>query len=160
VALATKAGLLEPSLPESPTDTEFIIDHLAEMVVSLKFTEKQLKQLSPELRPLMQEAIPEIEEIYSAIKKVGFSERRNDRQEEWDPQEEWQKAAEKSFDESETQFKYVKREFLEDDRLYDLNVSQQRRDFEGALLRKIVRDRGLGDHGAQRLREIYQKVKN
>ena len=97
------------------------------------------------------------ERVYAAINQVGLS-RRKDRQGNPINPDDWRRAALERFDETK-KWKYIKRDYLEDDELYALNPGQEKRDFEGRLLQKIIIDSGLGKHGAQKLRSIMQRIR-
>lgn len=96
--------------------------------------------------------MPEIKEIYSAIKNIGFSSRIVD------AEKKWKTAALNRFDDSKKGFEFIKREYLEDDDIYRFTSGQERRDFEGKVLQIILRDRSLGKHGAQFLRNLYKGI--
>lgn len=108
---------------------------------------------SPEVIKILLEAEPEIDEIYSSIKKVGFSGRLVN------GPEKWRKAALERYDDSRHGFNYIKREFLEDGDLYDFAPGQERRDFYGKLFTKIIKSMGLGNYGGQRLRKLLKEEK-
>jgi hypothetical protein len=65
-----------------------------------------------------------------------------------------------AFDDSKKGFEAIKREYLEDKDLYFFVKGQEKRDFEGKILQKIIRDNGLGDYGAQLLRRLYKQIKD
>jgi hypothetical protein len=106
---------------------------------------------SPEIKNVVLEAEPEIDEIYSSVKKVGFSGRLVK------GPEKWREAALERYDDSSHGFNLIIREYLEDMDLYEFASGQERRDFYGRLLNKIIRGRGLENYGAQRL---YRLLKN
>jgi len=130
-----------------------IIDSLADMVIALG-AKKALRRLnlSEAFWPLMRLVKPEIEKIYSAIKSIGFSGYLVD------AKKKWKMAALEAFDDSKKGFETIKREYLEDDDLYDLTTGKERRDFEGRMLQKIFEDCGLGKYGLNKLRDIYKEA--
>jgi len=96
----------------------------------------------------------EIEIIYSAIKKIGFSSKIVD------AEKKWKKAALDCFTETESKnkFKYIKFEYLEDDSLYFFSGGKELRDFEGRILQKIIEGYELGDFGRSDLRRLYKDI--
>jgi hypothetical protein len=126
-------------------DDIWIIDILADIIVILD-------PHFPSLGCCMaiEEAMPEIQDIFSAIKRIGFSGRLPE------PEIAWKEAALKRFDDSKKGYESIKREFLEDDDIYRFTGGQEKRDFEAKLLLKIIRDRDLGNYGEQKLREFYR----
>ena len=105
------------------------------------------------LQKLLVEASPEVDELYMAIKKTGFSglnPNAND--------ENWQKVALKRLDRNPKQFNFVKRKYLEDKDLYAFAPGQESRDFKGRLFEKIVEEKGLQKKGARALFDIYRQI--
>jgi hypothetical protein len=103
------------------------------------------------LRGLVGEAKPEIETIYNAIKEVGFSSRNIS-------EAAWKKKAEGVFAEQRGNFKLIKSEYLQDRNIYFLNPGKEKRDFVGALLKKIVEKETGKLIGGQKLYDKYYKT--
>lgn len=72
----------------------------------------------------------EAEKLYFAVREVGLSE-------EGDMEEKWKTAVLDRFGDG-SGFRYINKELLEDRGLYQFAVSQEKRDFIGNLLRKMV----------------------
>jgi hypothetical protein len=104
------------------------------------------------IRDLMIRAQPELEKLHQTLlKKVSFSGHVEDRE------KKFQGSALNRFKENSNEFEYVKLEYLRDKTLYDFyRPGQEKGDFTGKLLQKILKDHGLGDHGFQKLYEIYK----
>jgi hypothetical protein len=117
-------------------------------------SKKLLKTVSPEAEEIIESALPEIEEIYVAIKRVGFSGTLVG------AEEKWKEAALDRFDDSRKGFKLIKREYLEENSLYLFTVGKEKRDFEGGLLKRIVKDQTGEKCGGQPLREIAQSIRS
>jgi len=114
----------------------------------------QRESTSPEdskIMELINAARPEIEPLYAAVKKVGFSGRKVKITE-----KQWQNAALAYFDRHRNEFKIVKREYLEDKELYFFSGGKERRDFIGKVLQRITVDQGLGLKSAQGLYAMYR----
>ena len=105
-----------------------------------------------EITSIMKNAKPEIERIYSSIKRVGFSARKHI------SDEEWRAPALRSFDEHENAFEYVKREYLEDINVYALSPGKEKRDFYGRILQKIISGTGVGNFSRQSLLNLYKSL--
>jgi hypothetical protein len=80
----------------------------------------------------LEEAEREIITIFKAVKAVGFSVVLVD------PEPKWKKAALEEFDKN-APFKFIRRPDLEDDKVYSLAGSNERRDFIAAILQKVAR---------------------
>ena len=144
--------------PNEPIE-HTIIKILSDLVLkSFLRRKKQKKGIPPidrmsEIVDLFKVADPEIRSIYSAIKEIGFSVKLTD------PEEKWRTASLKRFDDSRTGFQLIRREYLEDKALYILTTGKERRDFEGRLLKKIVKDYLGIDSGIDSLRSILKGMK-
>lgn len=103
------------------------------------------------IKELIEKIRPEMESLYAAVKKVGFSVRAGHVTE-----EHWQNAALAYFDRHQDDFQFIKREYLEDKELYFFSGGKERRDFIGRVLSKIILDRALESLGSRRLYEIYR----
>ena len=135
----------------NPGLSTLIINGLAELLVSIVIKKDNKKEIETALAPLMNFIKPEINEIFAAIKKVGFSSNADA------TDENWRKAALNAFDNSKNKFQAIKREHLLDINLYAFSYGQEPRDFERRLLPKIILGLGLGDYKGTFLREIYRK---
>jgi len=111
------------------------------------------KSLPKEVKDMVEKSLPEVIEVFSSIKKIGFTGRLVD------SEKKWMNSALERFDDSKKGWEYIKREFLEDKKLYWLNQTKEKRDFIGVLLKKIVEDQGLGKYGAQELYAASKKLK-
>lgn len=109
--------------------------------------------LSLTLKGLITEAAPEVESLFKVIKRVGFSGRNPDANDET-----WQKVALQHFDKNQKQFNIVKREYLEDKGLYAFVAGQEARDFKGPLHQKIIEGKGLGKHSARNLADLHKQI--
>jgi hypothetical protein len=81
---------------------------------------------------LIKRAKPEIEMIWKAIKKVGFSGYIAD------AEDKWQRAALKELNNNENGFNIITKDNLLDRNLYSLSPSNERRDFIQGILQKII----------------------
>jgi hypothetical protein len=81
---------------------------------------------------LIKNAKPEIERIYGAIKKIGFSGRLAN------AEDKWKQAALAEFKKNEYKFKIITKDNLLDRNLYSLSASNERRDFIVGILQKII----------------------
>lgn len=137
---------------------EVIKDYLFSKDDVINFERNQFEENGQdrELINLMDNARPEIEEIYSSILAVGFS--GNLLYDEEDLEKEWKEAALNRYQQNMQRFKYIKRPYLEDSKLYAFSGGQERRDFVGRILKKIMQENKLGRHGAQRLYIMYSQL--
>jgi|GEM_PF-4475618 len=104
-------------------------------------------------RDLIQKAKPEIEIIYSAMKReVGFSGHV------LEPEIKLQQKAEEVFTKRKNNFKLIKSDYLKDQSIYILNPGQPKRDFVGRLLKRIVKDKTGKIFGGQTLYGLYAKL--
>jgi len=161
LALAKKRGIIESrslSYNFEPGFADLMINSLADMVIthSVKINKKAINRakLPKTLLPLFRIVKPEIDKIYGAVKNIGFSSGLID------AERKWKGAALEAFDDSVKGFEAIKREYLEDDDIYFFSGGQERRDFEGKILQKIIRGNGLGVYGAQFLRDLYKAIKD
>lgn len=116
----------------------------------------QLEPISPEdskVMELINAVRAEIESLYDAVKKMGFSGRDVSATE-----QQWQTAALTHFDDNEAEFKFIKRKYLEDRKIYYFTGGKERRDFIGRLLKTTMQDYGLGVLGARRLYQLYRST--
>jgi hypothetical protein len=104
------------------------------------------------LNNLIRKVQPEIEILYRAIKKVGFYTYVTD------ADKSMQKAALNEFNKKENSFKVIKTEHLSDINMYALSPSQEKRDFIGGLLQKIVTPE-FGKIGKHKLFDVFKKLK-
>lgn len=116
-------------------------------------TEDPFVILALNLKGLITEAAPEVESLFKAIKKVGFSGRNPDANDET-----WQKVTLQHFDKNQKQFNFVKREYLEDKDLYAFADGQASRDFKGCLHQKIIEGKGLKKQNAHNLANLHNTI--
>lgn len=156
LALIKKEGIFEGQLTYhlSRPESDIIINHLADRFIHfatlyLKDKTRRRKFLPEEAKRILKEAKVEAERIYLALKTVGFST--------YVRAIEWEKAALSSFDDSKRGFKYIKREYLEDKKLYELSGGKEKRDFIGRLIQIVVEERGFRKYGVQFLLDTNPK---
>jgi hypothetical protein len=158
-------GRVWKNLDLGPVRQEILIEKLLEAFYELaevesflpqkelpkKIKEKIRHDYQVEIEQLIKEAMPEIEIIYTAVKeKVGFSGRDNV------GEKDWQAAALKIFDKDVSQFTFIKREYLEEKKIYFFTGGQERRDFVGGILQMIVKKELAISMGAQ---ELYKRTR-
>jgi hypothetical protein len=97
---------------------------------------------------ILKEAGAEISVIYDAIKQLGLSA----------PQEKLQMEALARFRDDDVNFKLIKQGYLEDISLYAVNPGHEKRDFWGALFKKIIKEETGHDIGGQKLEERYREI--
>jgi hypothetical protein len=95
---------------------------------------------------------PELESVYSAIRKVGFSSKLQKRE------EIHKKAALNRFKQKRSAFKILTETDLTDEEVYIFADGQAKRDFIGKMLKRIVLRYGFRPDGYQRLFRLYNKV--
>lgn len=104
---------------------------------------------------LIEEVKPEIESIYNAMKRdVGFSAYT------LDIEIKLKEKAISTFSHKKNEYKLIRIEHLEDSRIYQLDPGQSKRDFVGALLKKIVEEQIGREIGGQKLYKLYTKKGN
>ncbi len=112
----------------------------------------QKDAIQQEVRDKVREAKPEVLEIYEAVKKVGFSGRKPD------APAQWKRAVNEAFITNEERFRFVRNEYIEDKKLYVLNPGHEKRDFMGALLKKIIEQETGHIIGGQKLYSIFSQT--
>lgn len=143
--------------PKNDTEMAKVISYLKNAKFKLKDINKyennlkEEQEITSQVIKLINEVRKEVEQIYSAVKSVGFSSKL------FDPEKRWKKAALSEWQDKKEDFKYIKEAFLQDDNLYEFNSSQERRDFISGLLKKLIEDNGMGEIGARRLYEFYNR---
>ena len=100
---------------------------------------------------IIKEVRREIDLLYAAVKRVGFSGRAVNATE-----VNWQYAALDCFDSHKDEFDIVRREYLEDKGIYLFSNGKERRDFIGKLLQRIMEERGLGRQSYAHLYELFR----
>ena len=141
-----------------------------EQYIKLDELEKYLKSIAGEIIPLpillypddhlvnknlenlIREAQPEIEMLYGAIKRIGFSSYLPDME------KQLQEAVLKKFDRNEKSFKVITRDHLMDREMYSFAPTNEKRDFIGSILQKIIDERALGHLGKQNLYKSYKSI--
>ena len=133
-----------------------LVDSLFELSDAMAFEKEhatgQEDKTDSEIIDLIKAVKPELEKMYKAIKKVGFSGRLPD------AEDQWRQAALNMLQRNKKEFTLLTKEDLMDKEIYVLTSGQERRDFVGKTLRKIVERHGLGPIGYQRLYEIYRST--
>lgn len=125
------------------------------------FTEKPIKSGRKKTKEgitidhinLMKVSFSEVFEIYKAIQKIGFKGKVGSRQ--------WQNAALERFNKNPGEFCYIKREYLEKDKLYkNLRAKQRARFFFGKIFQYIFDNQGLPKLNKELIIEELRKSKN
>ena len=104
------------------------------------------------IKSIVSKAKNEIDKLFNAVKNVGFSGNNPEATE-----KNWMNAAIELFDATKKEFKMIKREYLDDPKVYFFTGGQESRDFKGSLLKKVAGSHGL-KIGARPLYEIYKKI--
>lgn len=116
-------------------------------------TRADSKNFSPEVINMINNARPEVEKLYAAIKRIGFSGRKHNNS------ECYKEAVTKCFNDNRNDFKLVKESHLTDWSLYTFRGGQEKGDFIGKLLQKISNDLNLNIDNYQELYKIYKSTK-
>jgi hypothetical protein len=111
------------------------------------------KHSSKTVIKMINDASPEVERLYKAIKKIGFSGRKKV------THKQYKDAALGLFRECRNEFKLVKESYLSGPSLYTFRCGQQKGDFIGKLLLAIANDLALGINNYQELYKIYKSTK-
>jgi hypothetical protein len=101
---------------------------------------------------MINDARPEIEKLYRAIKRIGFSDRKKG------TSEQYKDAAIEFFRENRSDFKLVEESYLSDPLLYSFRGGQEKGCFIGKLLQKIAQEDDLGINNYQKLYIFYLKL--
>jgi len=109
------------------------------------------KLIPEDIVSLIEEAQPEIELLYKAVKTQKLSGLGSGLEKDWKDE------ALKKFDANPNSFKVIERPFLEDSDLYFFSHGQEKRDFAGDILKKIAEKKKLSITGAQKLYKIYKE---
>jgi hypothetical protein len=153
LAILEKEGALKIDAGAKIETVDEIIRTLTQIVAF--YWLRDHPESSFKLNHIIENAKPEIERIYSAMKKeVGFS-RRSILE---DQKQALRKAALKYFDEKRKAFFCLKRKHLEGIS-YQFETNQHKRDFENRIMLKIVMDQGFSNLFAKSLRQILREVK-
>ena len=110
------------------------------------------KLISEEIVSLIEEARPEIELIYSAIKIQKLSGH------EPGLEKKWMREALEKYDSDPDSFAVIERAYLGDSDLYFFSHGQEKRDFAGGILKRIAEKRNLNITGAQYLFKLYKAL--
>jgi len=105
-------------------------------VFLLSETEKANVSLREQKLDIIRDLKPGIESIWEAILEVGLSESDGPKE------ERWRESALNKLSEIQPQYPLIRREFL-DPGLFQFNIGQERRDFIGKLLNKILKANGI-----------------
>lgn len=112
-----------------------------------------ITEIGPQIRNIVNSAMPELEVIYNAMKNdLGFSGRLSN------PEAAWEKAAKNAFNKQKDKFKLLRFEDLEDKKLYELTIGQEARKFYSYLLQKIVKRQTGQKIGGQKLYKLFKKI--
>jgi len=123
----------------------------AEEALRLLPPKKNKKEFPPEGFIILATAHNEIYKLYQHIKKeVGFTYRVGE--------DDWKRSALSYFDKNRNSFNLIKREYIEDQKLYLFSGGQESRDFEKAILQKVFRNEGLGKWGKDFLVKIRKNM--
>ena len=116
--------------------------------------EQNLDDFPADVIDLINEARPEIELIYKAVKEgEGF----NNLGEKYDDLR--MKDALNYFEEYEGNFRIIKKEDLQNTEIFKTSMEQHARMVKGKLLQSIIKTRRLGDYPYDKLFKEYQKNK-
>ena len=138
---------------------DLVIDFLADLIIELSSKGKWKKVPIPiePLIPILTIAEKEIKEVYQqALIPIGFSISVTD------AEIKLKDAAVKYFDTNCGHFEAIKRDYLEDDKLYYLGGGQEKRNFTERLFKKIIEDLFSDYHvtfGGRRILEQYRKIR-
>ena len=111
------------------------------------------KTVSKAIIRMINAAGPEVEKLYAAIKRIGFSGR------ETATYKQYKEASINFFHENREEFKLVKEGYLTEGSLYTFREGHQKGDFIGKLLQKISNDLDLCFDNYQELYKIYRSTK-
>jgi hypothetical protein len=141
-----------PELKADPEKLEKIIQRLqARTEIRRKRKKDQLSQ--DQERLVVEGFIPEIRMIWAHAKAVAGP----STEDSWD--EKLKKEALSRFDDSKGGFKFIMRPHLEEKSLYVLSSTREYRDFQGKLLKMMVRTHFGLNIGAQRLNETVKQYR-
>jgi hypothetical protein len=110
------------------------------------------KLIPEEIVSLIEEAQPEIELLYKAVKVNKLSGHGSGLE------KKWMKEALKKYDKDTDSFTVIERAYLEDSDLYFFTHGQEKRDFAGGILKRIAEKRNLSITGAQNLFKLYKAL--
>ena len=138
-------------IPNSKNDQIFLLTDVEKFEKEYPELKNGKKIISYEVLKLMENAKPELDTIFGAIKRIGFSARVIE------PEPKWKAAALIQFDLEPEKYSCIKRSFLENISLYAFSDGQNKRDFYGRILQLIIEDHGLGKYNYQVLYESYKR---
>lgn len=113
---------------------------------------KELKILNQKVIPL---ALPEIEEFYAAIKKVGLEDHLVNGEDK--TTERWRDVVLARFDDSKNGFQTIEREDIEDQALYLFRQGKEKEDFTLKLLQKVLLRVGFNKYGTDLLKTALKQ---
>ena len=116
-------------------------------------TKNDGKKNSPEIEKMINNARPEVEKLYRAVKRIRLSGRKQG------TCEQYRDAALEFFRENSGDFKLVKESYLPDWNLYSFRPGKAKDDFIGKLLLIIAKELKLGINNYQELYKIYKSTK-
>lgn len=112
---------------------------------------QKLLEYDKKVRNLFLKIIPEIELIYSEIKKISDKKNYADIL--------MKEAVLNKFDQNKEKFKIIKRAYLNFDEIYRIYGSNKKRDFIGGLLQKIMEGEEINTMGIKRTYDTYKEVR-
>lgn len=123
----------------------------------LFFDEQEATQPDEEIKyDIIRKNAPGINLIWSEIRKVGFSEK--DGIPHQKKEKLWRNAALKKYDDIKIEYPQIDESFL-DEKIFELNIKQQKRDFIGKLIQKIFINQGIRKPGSyQEIFKTFGKV--
>lgn len=146
------------TLPESYTtgDNALVYD-MGLLILDLLETEreKKLKELRVLNQTVIPLALPEIEELYTAIKKVGLKDymvKGTDK-----TIERWRDAVLARYDDSKKGFQAIHREDLQELDLYQFRPGKEKEDFKVKLLQNILVRAGFNKYGMELLKAVLKQ---
>ena len=139
--------------PDFESLVEKHISSITEGKFEKEYPEQKLETncMPPNVFKLMQKSEGEIDTIYHALKRVGFSDRIPDRR------KKSKAAALTQFDLEPGKFCHIKKHFLEDTDLYIFTMGQEKRKFYGMMFKFIVEDHSFVVENHQKLYCEYRK---
>jgi len=111
------------------------------------------KEISQEIHKMLNDAGPEVEKLYTAIKKIGFSGKKTV------TAVQYRDAVMKCFRGNRKNFNMIIESYLSDWNLYSFRPGQGKMDFIGKILLEIARDRNLGIGNFQKIYQMYLSTK-
>jgi hypothetical protein len=149
--------------PETPEQIKFLIAYLQDSIFKkddingIDETDSKNIEHCDEIKSLLKKVKPGLETLYNALKKDGLN-RKDLIVNEDERRELFQENVLEEYNKNRSKYRFIGKEYLQDDKLCILTQNKEKRDFIGRLLRKIVQDKGLGLYGAQDLYNCYLTI--